>query len=149
MDLADPPFRSCHYSFTSLLDRVSPRKRPSIPRSNCTIGLARHSFGVLWFRLINCFPKPDLIPLRVSEHWLHEVKPKLPELLADRCERLVSQYGLRDYDKKIGEPPVSAERLGELVALINKGEISGKLAKEILPKMFETGDSASARTSLG
>jgi aspartyl-tRNA(Asn)/glutamyl-tRNA(Gln) amidotransferase subunit B len=39
---------------------------------------------------------------------------------------------------------VTADRLGELVALINKGEISGKLAKEILPKMFETGDSASA-----
>jgi aspartyl-tRNA(Asn)/glutamyl-tRNA(Gln) amidotransferase subunit B len=30
--------------------------------------------------------------------------------------------------------------LGELVALIRTGEISGKLAKEIFPKMYSTGD---------
>jgi aspartyl-tRNA(Asn)/glutamyl-tRNA(Gln) amidotransferase subunit B len=31
---------------------------------------------------------------------------------------------------------VSAENLGELVKLIAQGELSGKLAKEIFPKMF-------------
>jgi aspartyl-tRNA(Asn)/glutamyl-tRNA(Gln) amidotransferase subunit B len=31
--------------------------------------------------------------------------------------------------------------MGELVTLIGKGELSGKLAKEILPKMFESGES--------
>lgn len=46
--------------------------------------------------------------------------------------------------KEITESPVSAENLGELVALIAKGEISGKLAKEIFPKMWSTGDSAKA-----
>lgn len=133
------------------------------------------------------FPEPDLVPLQVSEHWLHEVKSHLPELPADRRERLVQSYGLREYDaqvltltrdlgdyferavavsgdgrltanwavgdlmgllkaagKEITESPVSAEHLGELVALINKGELSGKLAKEILPKMFESGESPSA-----
>ncbi|MBV9759480.1 MAG: Asp-tRNA(Asn)/Glu-tRNA(Gln) amidotransferase subunit GatB [Acidobacteriaceae bacterium] len=44
----------------------------------------------------------------------------------------------------IAHSPVRAEDLGELVALIGKGELSGKLAKEILPKMFETGESAPA-----
>ena len=39
---------------------------------------------------------------------------------------------------------VSAEHLGELAGLIVKGEISGKLAKEIFAKMIETGDSARA-----
>ena len=43
----------------------------------------------------------------------------------------------------IVESPVSAAHLGELVALIRKGEISGKLAKEIFPKMFATGDAPS------
>lgn len=38
--------------------------------------------------------------------------------------------------------PVSAAQLGELIALIKKDEISGKLAKEIFPKMFESGQSA-------
>jgi aspartyl-tRNA(Asn)/glutamyl-tRNA(Gln) amidotransferase subunit B len=42
----------------------------------------------------------------------------------------------------ITESPVSAAQLGELVALIKKGEISGKLAKEIFPKMFSSGDNA-------
>jgi aspartyl-tRNA(Asn)/glutamyl-tRNA(Gln) amidotransferase subunit B len=42
----------------------------------------------------------------------------------------------------ITESPVTSAQLGELVALIKKGEISGKLAKEIFPKMFSTGDSA-------
>src|SRR6201996_2942502 len=133
------------------------------------------------------FPEPDLVPLRVSEHWLHEVRQKLPELPADRRERFVSEYGVREYDaqvlaatrevsdsfeaaakvsgdgratanwvsgdlmgllnasgKGIADSPVRAEHLGELVALINKGELSGKLAKEVLPKMFETGETAQA-----
>lgn len=133
------------------------------------------------------FPEPDLVPLRVSEHWLNEVRHKLPEMPADRRERFVREHGLREYDaqvltmtresgdyferatrvsgdgrstanwvtgdlmgllkaagKDISVSPISAEHLGELVALINKGELSGKLAKEILPKMFETGDSARA-----
>jgi aspartyl-tRNA(Asn)/glutamyl-tRNA(Gln) amidotransferase subunit B len=45
--------------------------------------------------------------------------------------------------KDITESPVSAAHLGELVALINKGELSGKLAKDIFPKMFESGESPS------
>ena len=35
---------------------------------------------------------------------------------------------------------MSAEHLGELVKLIAGGELSGKLAKEIFPKMFATGE---------
>src|SRR5207248_386311 len=42
--------------------------------------------------------------------------------------------------KDITESPVSAAHLGELVALIRKGEISNKLAKEIFPKMFAGGE---------
>jgi aspartyl-tRNA(Asn)/glutamyl-tRNA(Gln) amidotransferase subunit B len=132
------------------------------------------------------FPEPDLVPLRVSEHWRQEVKSRLPELPTDRRERFIESYGLREYDaqvltltrelgdyferavavssdgrstanwivgdlmgllkaagQEIGESPVSAENLGELVALINKGELSGKLAKEILPKMYESGEASS------
>jgi len=133
------------------------------------------------------FAEPDLVPLRVSEHWLHEVKSRLPELPGDRRDRFVNEYGLREYDaqvltltretgdyfeaaakvsgdgrstanwvtgdlmgllkaagREISESPVKPEHIGELVRLINKGELSGKLAKEILPRMFETGERASA-----
>ena len=47
------------------------------------------------------FPEPDLVPLRISEHWLHEIKAKLPELPADRRERFISTYGLREYDAQV------------------------------------------------
>ena len=133
------------------------------------------------------FPEPDLVPLQVSDHWLNEVKARLPELPAERRDRLMGSYGLREYDaqvltltretgdyferaaaasgdgrstanwvigdlmallkangREISDSPVKAEQLGELVKLIGQGELSGKLAKEILPKMFETGDAAPA-----
>jgi aspartyl-tRNA(Asn)/glutamyl-tRNA(Gln) amidotransferase subunit B len=133
------------------------------------------------------FPEPDLLPLRVSEAWLNDVKAQMPELPQARRTRFIEQLGLREYDaqvltatremaeyyeaaaaaagdpkaaanwvmgdlsgllnaagKDITESPVSAAHLGELVALIGKGELSGKLAKEIFPKMFETGDAPSA-----
>lgn len=44
--------------------------------------------------------------------------------------------------REIGEAPLSAAHLGELVGLIAKGEVSGKLAKEIFAKMAETGEAA-------
>ncbi|NDJ12877.1 MAG: Asp-tRNA(Asn)/Glu-tRNA(Gln) amidotransferase subunit GatB [Acidobacteriia bacterium] len=49
---------------------------------------------------------------------------------------------LKTSNKDIENSPVSAQHLGELVALIVKGELTGKLAKEVLPKMFESGDPA-------
>jgi aspartyl-tRNA(Asn)/glutamyl-tRNA(Gln) amidotransferase subunit B len=51
---------------------------------------------------------------------------------------------LKAEGKEISESPVSAERLGGLIELIRTGEISNKLAKEILPKMISSGDSAAA-----
>jgi aspartyl-tRNA(Asn)/glutamyl-tRNA(Gln) amidotransferase subunit B len=49
---------------------------------------------------------------------------------------------LKEQGKEISESPVTPEDLGEVVSLISKGEISGKLAKEIFPKMVATGESA-------
>ena len=49
---------------------------------------------------------------------------------------------LKAGNREIGDSPVSAEHLGELVKMVSKGELSRKLAKEIFPKMFATGQSA-------
>jgi len=46
--------------------------------------------------------------------------------------------------KDITESPVSPAQLGELLALVAKGEISGKIAKEVFAKMYASGDSARA-----
>jgi len=131
------------------------------------------------------FPEPDLVPLQVSDAWLGEIRETVPELPADKRNRFVESYRLREYDAQVltatrdisdyfektakaaGDPhlaanwvtgdllgalkgrditesPVPPEQLGELVAFIVKGEISGKMAKDIFAKMFETGDSAAA-----
>ncbi len=47
---------------------------------------------------------------------------------------------LKAAGKEIQESPVSASHLGELLALIAKGEISGKLAKDVFAKMFASGE---------
>jgi aspartyl-tRNA(Asn)/glutamyl-tRNA(Gln) amidotransferase subunit B len=46
---------------------------------------------------------------------------------------------LKAEGKSIEESPVTAEALGELVGLVAKGELTGKLAKEVLAKMAATG----------
>src|SRR5205807_2449024 len=47
---------------------------------------------------------------------------------------------LKAAGKEIDDSPISARHLGELVALVIKGDLTGKLAKEVLPKMFESGE---------
>ncbi|MBO1075354.1 Asp-tRNA(Asn)/Glu-tRNA(Gln) amidotransferase subunit GatB [Roseomonas marmotae] len=47
--------------------------------------------------------------------------------------------GLNRTGHGIGDSPVSAENLGALLDLIKDGTLSGKLAKEVLEAMFETG----------
>jgi aspartyl-tRNA(Asn)/glutamyl-tRNA(Gln) amidotransferase subunit B len=51
---------------------------------------------------------------------------------------------LKQENQEIVDSPVSPEHLGNLVAMIASGKISGKLAKEIFPKMFATGDAPEA-----
>jgi aspartyl-tRNA(Asn)/glutamyl-tRNA(Gln) amidotransferase subunit B len=51
---------------------------------------------------------------------------------------------LKAEGKDIADSPVSAQHLGELVALIARDELSGKLAKEVFPKMLAGGEGPSA-----
>jgi aspartyl-tRNA(Asn)/glutamyl-tRNA(Gln) amidotransferase subunit B len=132
------------------------------------------------------FPEPDLVPLRVSDRWMAEVKSTMPELPTAKRARFVGSYRLREYDaevltstraiaeyyeevaeistdpkiaanwvmgdlagmlkaaeREIADSPISARHLGELVGLIVRGELTGKLAKDVLPKMFESGEAPS------
>jgi aspartyl-tRNA(Asn)/glutamyl-tRNA(Gln) amidotransferase subunit B len=47
---------------------------------------------------------------------------------------------LKAANKEITESPISAQHLGQLVGLVVRGELTGKLAKDVLAKMLETGD---------
>jgi aspartyl-tRNA(Asn)/glutamyl-tRNA(Gln) amidotransferase subunit B len=51
---------------------------------------------------------------------------------------------LKDKGTEICDSPVSAENLGGLIKMIDQGKINGKIAKEILPKMIESGETAEA-----
>ncbi|HEX4275935.1 MAG TPA: Asp-tRNA(Asn)/Glu-tRNA(Gln) amidotransferase subunit GatB [Bryobacteraceae bacterium] len=50
---------------------------------------------------------------------------------------------LKAANRDISESPVSARHLGDLVRMIVKGELSGKMAKDVLPKMADSGDAPS------
>jgi aspartyl-tRNA(Asn)/glutamyl-tRNA(Gln) amidotransferase subunit B len=49
---------------------------------------------------------------------------------------------LKAEGKEIADSPLSAENLGDLVKRIASGDLPGKLAKEVFPKMFSTGEPA-------
>jgi aspartyl-tRNA(Asn)/glutamyl-tRNA(Gln) amidotransferase subunit B len=51
---------------------------------------------------------------------------------------------LKQEGKDIEDSPVSADRLGQLLALIGQGKINGKLAKDIFPKMAAANETAEA-----
>ncbi len=66
---------------------------------------------------------------------LHPANPKgvANWLLSDLLGRM------SDADRQAGRVPASPAAIAELVALIDAGTISGKIAKEILPEVVETG----------
>ena len=47
------------------------------------------------------FPEPDLVPLRVSAAWLEQIRVTVPELPAEKRNRFVESYGLREYDAQV------------------------------------------------
>src|ERR1039457_3516820 len=104
------------------------------------------------------FPEPDLVPLRIGDTWLAEVRAAT-RAISDYFETVAQVSGnpkmaanwvmgdlmalLKAEGKEIADSPVGAEHLGQLVKLISGGELSGKLAKQVFPKMFSTGEPAS------
>ncbi len=44
------------------------------------------------------FPDPDLLPLELEQAWIDDIKASLPELPDEKRKRLMSQYGLSQYD---------------------------------------------------
>lgn len=134
------------------------------------------------------FPDPDLLPLKVTDERIQEIRLAMPELPDAKKNRFVSNFGLTDYDASVlvaeretadyyekavvavKDPTQSAklvanwmigevfgamnrdnltmdqvalrpENLAALVDLIQDGTISGKIAKDVFVKMWETQES--------
>src|SRR5712692_1977814 len=66
------------------------------------------------------FPEPDLLPLVVDEKWRAEIRETLPELPEARRKRMISAYGITEYD---------AEVLTLTRALADQFEAAAKAAK--------------------
>lgn len=47
------------------------------------------------------FPDPDLVPIRIEEPWIEEIRKGLPELPDAKKERFVRDYGIPEYDAEI------------------------------------------------
>ncbi len=47
------------------------------------------------------FPEPDLVPLRIGEKWLGEVRASMPELPARKRARFLGEFGLSEYDAEV------------------------------------------------
>ena len=134
------------------------------------------------------FPDPDLIPVEISDEWMHEIEGEVPELPLVRYERYLNDYGmtamearlisenfakaelldavaksgkvkpkaaanwllsdvskyLNDKGVELSATKLTADKLIDLICLIEKGDISGNAGKKVLPVLFEGDETVEA-----
>src|SRR5438309_3869122 len=83
------------------------------------------------------FPEPDLLPLVVNSQWQEEIRRMLPELPEARRKRMVSDYGITEYDAQVltvnktladqFEEAARAAKSPKRVANLVQGELMGRL----------------------
>jgi len=89
------------------------------------------------------FPDPDLLPLVVNDRWKFEISASIPELPEARRLRMVSTYGITDYDAAVlttsklladqFESAAKAARNPKRVANLVQGELMGRLKAKGIP----------------
>ena len=47
------------------------------------------------------FPDPDLVPIKIDEKLIEEIRNSLPELPTEKMERFIKTYGIPEYDAEI------------------------------------------------
>ncbi len=70
------------------------------------------------------FPDPDLLPLRLEQAWVDDIKKTLPELPDEKKARFISEYGLKPYDASV---LVAEKASADFFEEVAKGR-DGKLA---------------------
>ena len=83
------------------------------------------------------FPEPDLLPLVVDEKWQAAIRGKLPELPEARRKRMVTDYGITEYDAQVltltqsmadqFEAAAKAAKNPKRVANLVQSELMGRL----------------------
>ncbi|MCP5380614.1 MAG: Asp-tRNA(Asn)/Glu-tRNA(Gln) amidotransferase subunit GatB [Novosphingobium sp.] len=134
LELDDAFLEECRASLPELPDAKRHRYENAL-------GLSAYNAGVLtaevetarWFEALlaasaKAQDKPESEVAKAAANWL------MSELLG----------ALNKLGKNLENSPVSPDAGGELLALVGKGTISGSIAKQVLEKMLETGDGATA-----
>lgn len=47
------------------------------------------------------FPDPDLVPVIISDEWIHDIKSRQPELRTEKLERYKKEFDIPQYDAEI------------------------------------------------
>ena len=101
------------------------------------------------------FPEPDLVPLRISEAWLAEVRAAMPELAAARRARFTEAYGLREYDAQVLTQTRALSDYYETVARVSGDPktaanwVMGDVAGALKAEGKEIGESPVSAENLG
>jgi aspartyl-tRNA(Asn)/glutamyl-tRNA(Gln) amidotransferase subunit B len=135
------------------------------------------------------FPDPDLLPVKLEEDWIEQVRASLPELPQQKQARYQGEWNLSAYDAAtltgsraladyfeavvaglskpdpklaanwvmgdlsatlnkdnldVADSRISAAQLAGLLARIQDGTLSGKLAKQVFEAMWNEGGEADA-----
>ena len=91
------------------------------------------------------FPDPDLVPLKIDEAWISEIRESLPELPEAKRSRFLSQYDLREKD---AETLTSSRLLADYFEAVAKEHTDPKTAcnwitGELLKHLNQDGKSVS------
>jgi aspartyl-tRNA(Asn)/glutamyl-tRNA(Gln) amidotransferase subunit B len=88
------------------------------------------------------FPEPDLLPLIVDSHLQETIRKKLPELPEAKRKRMVSDYGITEYDARVltvtraladqFEEAAKVAKNPKRVANLVQGELMGRLKAKAL-----------------
>ena len=106
-----------------------------------TLGLSAYNAGVLTAEVETARWFEALLAETAAAQGKDEA-----EVAKQASNWLISEFfgALNKAGHSLEDSPVSHEAAAELLALIGKGTISGSIAKQVLEKMLETGDSAGA-----
>lgn len=85
------------------------------------------------------FPEPDLVPIVMSKDFIEKIKARMPELPEERTRRLVSTYGLPQYDAEVlVDSKALADFFEECVRLYdNPKDISNWMMSDLLRYLYE------------
>ena len=88
------------------------------------------------------FPCPDLLPLHLDQEWVDRIACTIPELPDEKKSRLVTEYGITNYDATVLVSEVEHADYFELVAAGRDGKLAANwVINELFGRLNKDGKS--------